>query len=265
MSAQDLRAIVSNPDCSPTARNNAANRLLNERDAKLAAELIRMLKDETESVTWRNYCVQFLRGCYQQKQEPVVIEALLGTCQSPTPELSSCALWSLAQLAAPTALTRAPLPGGEGEGTLPRPPLNAEGENGRHDACATSLLPPEATARVKELALAALRDEKAHLLVRTGGAQSCARMGLAESAPELRKLAESPQTDISLRTVAIAGLGQLKDKESRPLLTSLCADKTARIRQAAQMALQRLDAAKAAPPAPVRPAVLAPPQDRGQP
>jgi hypothetical protein len=127
---------------------------------------------------------------------------------------------------------------------------------------------------VKELALAVLRDEKAHLLVRTGGAQSCGRMALTEAAPELRKLAESPQTEISLRTVAIAGLGQLNDEESRPLLMKLSGSpvpgtrSTAimspparsgdtikgdhvpeRIRQAAQMALQRLDAAKAKTPA----------------
>jgi len=43
-----------------------------------------------------------------------ILAVLLETCQSPKPELSSCALWSLAQLAAPTALTPAPPPGGEG-------------------------------------------------------------------------------------------------------------------------------------------------------
>ena len=229
----ELADIIRDRAFADVTRNNAANRLLNERDPKLAGELIRMLKDETESVTWRNYCVQFLRGCYEQKQEPVVLETLLETCRNPKPELSSCALWSLAQLAAPTA---------------PTPP-NAVGKADPKDACARSLLPLEATAKAKELALAALRDEKAHLLVRTGGAQSCAHMGLTEAAPELRKLAESPQTDISLRTVAIAGLGQLKDEDSRPLLTTLCEDQSARIRQAAQMALKRLDAAKAKTPA----------------
>ena len=227
------------PCYTPTTRNNAANRLLNQRDPQLAGELIRMLKDETESVTWRNYCVQFLRGCYEQKQEPVVLETLLETCQNPKPELSSCGLWSLAQLAAPTTARD-----------------RGQGIGGREQQ-GNSLLPSEATAKVKELALAALRDEKAHLLVRTGGAQSCGRMGLTEAAPELRKLAESPQTDISLRTVAIAGLGQLKDEESRPLLTTLCADQSARVRQAAEMALKRLDQAKAAKPtstpAPVSP------------
>jgi HEAT repeat protein len=87
-------------------------------------------------------------------------------------------------------------------------------------------------------------------------------MGLAEAAPELRRLAESPQTDISLRTVAIAGLGQLKDEKSRPLLAKLGGSPVprsgdtinsdhvpARIRQAAQMALKRLDAARSGQPA----------------
>jgi hypothetical protein len=131
----------------PTARNTAANRLLNERDPKLAGELIRMLKDETESVTWRNYCVQFLRGCYEQmegetgrrgdgEKRPTgraeILAVLLETCQNPKPELSSCVLWSLAQLAAPTAPT------------LP----NAVGKAHPKDACARSLLPQEATAKV---------------------------------------------------------------------------------------------------------------------
>jgi hypothetical protein len=65
--------------------------LLRERDPRLAGELIRMLNDETENLTWRNYCVQFLRSSYEQDQQPEVLKALEDTCRHKLPELSSCA------------------------------------------------------------------------------------------------------------------------------------------------------------------------------
>jgi hypothetical protein len=48
-------SVVRDPSCAPTSRNNAANRLLNERDPKLAGELIRMLKDEAERASGELY------------------------------------------------------------------------------------------------------------------------------------------------------------------------------------------------------------------
>jgi len=93
--------VIGGRSKSPTDRNVAADELLRMREPRLPAELIRMLRDETENLTWRNYCVQFLRSCYEQDPQPVVLEALEDTCQHRLPELSSCALWSLAQLAVP--------------------------------------------------------------------------------------------------------------------------------------------------------------------
>jgi len=224
-----LLPIVTDRSYTPTTRNDAANRLLNRGDRQLAGRLIRMLRDETEDLTWRNYCIQFLRGCYeQQTKQPTttwgvsrdeILAALFEGCAYSEPELSSCAIWSLAQLASPKPWANR-VPGAA--------KLNAP------------LLPEEAETRIKRLALEALRDPKGHLLVRTGGAQSCARMGQTEAAPDLRKIATDDQAGLSIRTVAIAGLGQLKDEASRDLLTRLANDPSPRLKQAAQMALKRL-------------------------
>ena len=75
-----LLPVVCDASYTPTTRNDAANRLLNQGDRQLAGRLIRMLRDKTEDLTWRNYCIQFLRGCYeQQTKQPTTTWALLGT------------------------------------------------------------------------------------------------------------------------------------------------------------------------------------------
>jgi hypothetical protein len=283
-----LRKVLGDPAYSPTTRNDAANRLLRERDPRLAGELIRMLNDETEDLTWRNYCVQFVRSCYEQDQQPQVLKALEDTCRHKLPELSSCALWGLAQLAVPrpwmaTAgadhlpmfdeLTKAPSPRpsptrGEGETKAPTPPpspakgegetkapsprpsptAGGEGEAKVHaeapfeNPLDKPLLPTESDTKARALALAWLSDDKGHLLTRTSGAQSCSRMGVKDAAPKLRELAAAAAEPISLRVVCIAGLAQLNDQDSRPLLEGLADDKSQRVRQAAEMALKKLNA-----------------------
>jgi hypothetical protein len=253
-----LLPVVCDPSYTPATRNDAANRLLNSGDPLLAGKLVSMLRDKAENLTWRNYCVQFLRGCYEQEatrtaspsgsslksgtgdgsgekeakksdrlSNQKVADALFEASEYPEPELSSCGIWSLAQLASPKPWANT-VPGAA--------KLNA------------SLLPAEVDARTRELALRALRDEKAHLLVRTGGVQSCARMGLSEAAPDLRTIAVDPKADLSIRTVAVAGLGQLKDEAARELLTQLSNDPSPRLKQAAQMALRALGAPASTPP-----------------
>jgi hypothetical protein len=256
-----LLSLVCNSCYTPTTRNDAANRLLNSGDLLLSGKLVSMLRDKLENVAWRNYCIQFLRGCYEQEatrfgnsagnsapktgggvegggkseksvrlSNEAICAALLEASEYPEPELSSCAIWSLAQLAAPKPWAST-MPGAAR--------LNA------------SLLAADADSRIRELALKALRDPQAHLLVRTGGAQSCARMGMIEAAPDLRQIAADPQADLSIRTVAIAGLGQIKDEAARELLTQISNDASPRLKQAAQMALKALGAPKpSSPPVP---------------
>jgi hypothetical protein len=357
--AAGLRKVLGDASYSPTTRNDAANRLLRERDPRLAGELIRMLNDETEDLTWRNYCVQFLRSCYEQDQQPEVLKALEDTCQHKLPELSSCALWGLAQLAVsrpwmasvgPDHLPqfddwangerakgqgrqgtgdgtdRAGVEGEKGKSGKVEDGRDAAGEKGKatpggkvekgkgdgtetggqkgksgkvedgkdaaeekgkgetgQDGGATvgagkgagataeagkmpartvptgrdatkhaeapfenpldrPLLPAESDTKARALALAWLGDDKGHLLTRTAGAQSCSRMGVKDAAPKLRELAAAAAEPISLRVVCIAGLAQLGDQESRPLLEALANDKSQRVRQAAEMALKKLTA-----------------------
>lgn len=204
----DLFAVVQDRERSPTERNNAANELLNHRDTRLASQLVRMTRDETDTVAWRNYCVQFLRGCYDQQPDPEVLGTIYWACKVREPEISSCAIWSLAQLAKPSL----------------DPTRLSEVERNR----------------CRDIALAALNDESAHFLVRTAGAQSCARIGTKEALPALRKLVQSEIGELSLRVVAIAALGGLKDAESIPILKDLELSKNPRLAKAAQGALKAI-------------------------
>jgi hypothetical protein len=272
VSPNRLASILHDPNYSFTTRNDAANRLLRERDPRLAGELIRMLNDEKENLTWRNYCVQFLRSCEKREKQPEVLKALEDTCRHRLPELSSCALWGLAQLAVPrpwkatvvadhlpmfdqltgTKDERAKAEGestartegqsGKGEGgntagdgattgegaeangearageqreplTLPSPAGRGEqrqsgvepphskeqpsGEAPFENPLDRPLLPPESEAKARALALAWLSDDKAHLLTRTAGAQSCSRMGLRDAIPKLRELAAATTLIVS--------------------------------------------------------------------
>jgi HEAT repeat protein len=213
LSVKELYVVLATQDYGARMRNDAANLLLNKRHPELAGKLMKMLNDRSEARRWRNYCVQLLAASFEQRADKAVLAALFRATVDNVPEVSSCAVWSLAVLAAPSS------------GKL--------------------LLTREEISRVQVAARRGLREDKRHYLERIAGAQSCGRLGLSDMLPVLRKLADSEDTILAFRVVCVAALGQLEDTESRVLLKSLATSPEIRVRRAAWVALGRLREADA--------------------
>ena len=198
-----------------TARNNAANELRRRDDPRLVDDLTRMLWDERETPKWRNYCVQHLSNCYEERPDSSILDTMFKAAESDEKVVKMCAIWSLARIATPRF--------------------------------GSTAIDEAKTERIRKLALAALHDENAHFLIRQTGVQSCARLGLTEALPDIRKIAVSEDTKPRhLRIVAVAALGELKDAESTALLERLAKAATGQLRAAAELALKRIREAEAA-------------------
>ena len=104
-------------------------------------------------------------------------------------------------------------------------------------------MPDEETlGKIRALALKALREKEAHFLITEAGVQSCAHLGLSEALPEIRALAGNDDTKPAhLRVVAIAALGELKDRESISLLEKLSKEATGQLQQAANISLKKIN------------------------
>ena len=214
------RGILLDPSKDETTRNNAARELLRRGDPRLVDDLTRMLWDEKETPKWRNYCVQHLSYSYEKKPDPAILEKLFKAAECEEKQVKMCAIWSLARV-----VTQRFRKGNVDEETL---------------------------ARIRELALAALRDENAHFLIREAGVQSCARLGLTKALPKIRKIAHDDATKPRhLRIAAVAALGELKDAESVAFLEKLFKASKGQLRAAAELALRRIrEAQKAEAPEP---------------
>ena len=117
-------------------RNIVANKLRECGEEHLVSDLTEMLWDEEETPKWRNYCVQQLYTCYRQEPDPAIVDSLLRAAECEETLVKICAIWSLSLIASEFSLS------------------------------------PELVGSARELALAALRDEEAHFLIRTAGVQS---------------------------------------------------------------------------------------------
>ena len=218
LTLSELMTTLTDRTYSPTTRNNAANLLLNASDPSLAGELVRMLRDSSESATWRNYCLQFLCLSYLQNQRADVLEAMTEACGYDEPKISSCAVWSLARVATPRDRRKTP-----------------DGET---------------VERIRAAALDALSEKDAHFLIRTAGVQSCGRLGLAEALPDIREIAGNDNTKPThLRKVAAAALGDLGDDSDLPLLERLASSARGQLKSAAALALRKIKKRAAKAPA----------------
>jgi len=222
-----LRSLLKEPGEDDALRNLVANKLRECGEPHLVSDLTEMLWDEKETPKWRNYCVQHLYQCYEDKPDPAILDTLFKAAETEEKMVRICAVWSLARVATPRDANKRP-------GT-------------------------ETLEKIRATALAALREKDAHFLIMTAGVQSCARLGLTEALPDIRVLASSNDTKpASLRIAAVAALGDLKDTESIPLLERLSKEATGQLQSAAELALKRLNEAKARgettePPGPERP------------
>ncbi len=190
-------------------RNIVANKLRECGEEHLVSDLTVMLWDEKETPKWRNYCVQQLRSSYDRRPDPSILETLLKAAECDERMVRMCAIWSLARIMTPV------------------------GKHGELDE--------ETVKRIRGFSLSALRDEETHFLVREAGIQSCARLGLTEALPDIRKLAGSDETKPRhLRIVAVAALGELKDAEGTAFLEKLAKESTGQLRAAAELALKRI-------------------------
>ena len=205
---EDVWLILESKACRPSQRNNAANVLLNRKDARLTGRLLQMLADTQECVTWRAYCVQFLRGCQEQEPRQAVLETLFQTCAAPEPEIASAALWNLTLLSVPTV--------------------------------GPSVLSADERQRIVQTTLDALHKSECGEQLRAASIQSAGRLRLPEALPALRALAVQEETSAALRTRSIAALGLLKDRASEPVLRKLLESPNARIQDAARVALKEL-------------------------
>ena len=186
-------------------RNIVANKLRECGEEHLVSDLTKMLWNEEETPKWRNYCVQQLYICYGQEPDPAIVDTLLRGAGCEETLVRICAIWSLSLIAS-------------------EPPSS-----------------PELVSKARELALAGLRDEKAHFLIRTAGVHSCAQLELREALPGIRELAGSDDTKpTSLRVAAAAALGDLKDAESTPVLERLAKTASGQLQAAARIALRKI-------------------------
>ena len=186
-----------------------ANRLRKCGDEHLVSDLTEMLWDENETPKWRNYCAQHLYNCYEKEPDPGILDTLFEAAECDEKLVRICAVWSLARAATPRDESRKP--------------------------------DEETAARIREMALSALREKDAHFLITTAGVQSCARLGLVEALPEIRKLAADDGTKPThLRVVAVAALGDLGNEEDMVLLERLVAGPGKRIKNAAEHALKKV-------------------------
>ena len=199
---------------SEMLRNNAANKLRDLGEPTLVKNLTEMLRDEKETPKWRNYCVQQLYFSYVTAPNPSIVDTFFKASSCDEKMVRICAVWSLALVATPGDKSKTP------------------------DA--------ETLKKIQAIALAALREKDTHFLITEAGVQSCARLGLTEALPDIRALASSDQTKPEhLRIVSVAALGDLKDTESTPLLERLSKEATGQLQSAAQLALKRINEAKA--------------------
>ncbi len=215
-----LSWLLRKRDEDEALRNNVGNKLRQCGEEHLVADLTAMLWDERETPKWRNYCVQHLRTCYEQSPDPATIEMLFKATECNEKAVRTCAVWSLARIATPRDKNRTP-----------------DGE---------------VLKKIRAAALAALKETSVHFLVREAGVQSCARLGLTEALPDIRRIAARGGTrPTHLRIVAVAALGELEDAESTGLLEKLVKESTGQLHGAAEHALKRIRTAKAAerPPA----------------
>ncbi len=136
-----IRWLLRKPDEDEALRNSAARKLLQCGDGRLVADLARMHCDERESPKWRNYCVQFLKDCYDRDRDPAVLGTIFKACEADEKQVRMCAVWALARIATPRDKRKAP------------------------DAATLK--------RIRAAALAALREKDAHFLITTAGVQSC--------------------------------------------------------------------------------------------
>jgi len=204
-----LTQLLQSRDENEALRNNVANKLRECGDPSLVSDLTTMLWDEKETPKWRNYCVQHLYQCFEDKPDPAILATLFKAAECNEKMVRICAVWSLALVATPNDKSKAP---------------------------------DEATVgKIRAIALAALREKDAHFLITEAGVQSCARLVLTEALPEIRALAASDQTKPEhLRIVSVAALGDLKDTESIPLLEKLSKEATGQLQSAAKLAIKRI-------------------------
>jgi hypothetical protein len=207
----ELRSILNDSSEGEPLRNNVANKLRQCGEPNLVADLTRMAWDERETAKWRNYCVQHLYSCYEKEPGPAILETLFKACDADEKMVRICAVWSLARVATPRD---------------------------------ESMIPDENTVgEIRAAALKALREKDAHFLVTTAGVQSCARLGLREALPDIRKVAMDENTKpMHLRVVAVAALGDLGDDADLALLDRLAAGAKGRLKSAAARALKKLRA-----------------------
>jgi len=209
-----LRQLLAMKEKSEFFRNTVANKLRQSGEENLVADLTEMAWDKTETPKWRNYCVQHLYTCYEhaEKPDPSIIDTLFTAAdpaQSDEKLVRICAVWSLARAA-----------------TL-------RDESKRPSA--------DTIERIGEVAIDALREKDAHFLITTAGVQSCARLGLTDALPDIRKLAGDESTEpLHLRVVAVAALGDLGNADDLALLEALGSSKTSRLAKAAAHALKKI-------------------------
>jgi HEAT repeat protein len=168
-----------------------------------------MAWDQRETPKWRNYCVQHLYTCYEEKPDRPILDTLFEACEADEKLVRICAVWSLARVATPRD---------------------------------ESKLPDEETVqKTRAAALAALREKNAHFLITTAGVQSCARLGLKEALPEIRKIAGDDATKpLHLRVVSVAALGDLGDETDLALLDRLAASASGQLKGAAELAAKKV-------------------------
>jgi hypothetical protein len=217
----ELRLILNDSSEGELLRNNVANRLRQCDEQGLAADLTRMVWDEHETPKWRNYCVQHLYTCYEKVGDGAILGTLFRAAdpaQTDEKMVRICAIWSLARAATPQGEQRMP-----DEKTL---------------------------GEIRATALDALREKDAHFLIATAGVQSCARLGLREALPDIRKLASDDATKPAhLRVVSIAALGDLGDGSDLTLLDRFGKSATGQLKPAAALAAKKVRARAAQPEA----------------
>lgn len=187
-------------------KNDLMNKLRNQKTLppELTGVLLDLYADRKQNITVRIYALQHLRPQYELTRDAAIREVLYGALNETENEIAGGALLALRYLCV----------------EYPE----------EFDAAFVS-------RRAAEIA----SDERVNNLTRLSAVQVAAMLNRAEIEPVIRGLAENASTPLTLRLAAIAGLGQLRRSESRPVLEELAGGEGP-VGNAARVALRKFQA-----------------------
>ena len=201
-----LRSALTHRELDATTRNNIATILVNQyrHDPDLSAWFMSMVRDPQESITWKEYALQYAAHAVDYAKDPTAILASLWNISETGDEsLPGTAILILHRL--------------DMEGT------QAISESALNDRMVSILTDPRSTTATRVTVLGII----------------CERH-VAEARPTINALLDDPTLAPAVRRTALAALGSVGTDDDRERLQVAMRSNDEGVRSAAKAAFQRL-------------------------